>query len=88
MRFDKFVQPKNLKTALEILKKDPKSVILGGTTFLRISDKNYSTGIDLSALGLKYIKEVGDQIEIGAYTSLRTLETDPIINKYFGHKWL
>lgn len=84
MRFDKFVQPKNLKTALEILKKDPKSVILGGTTFLRISDKNYSTGIDLSALGLKYIKEVGDQIEIGAYTSLRTLETDPIINKYFG----
>lgn len=84
MRFDKFVQPEDLKTALEILKEDSNSVILGGTTFLRLSDKKYSTGIDLSNLGLDYIKENNDQIEIGAYTSLRTIETDQIINKHFG----
>jgi len=84
MRFDKFVQPKNLKTALVMLKEDSNSVILGGTTFLRLSDKKYSTGIDLSNLNLDYIKENDDQIEIGAYTSLRTIETDPIINNYFG----
>ena len=84
MRFDKFVQPKNLKTALVMLKEDSNSVILGGTTFLRLSDKKYSTGIDLSNLGLNYIKENNNQIEVGAYTSLRTIETDPIINKYFG----
>ncbi|NQT64665.1 MAG: FAD binding domain-containing protein [FCB group bacterium] len=85
MRFEKFVQPENLKSALEILKKDPNSVILGGTTFLRLSDKRYSTGIDLSNLELDFIKENNDQIEIGAFTSLRTIETDPIINKYFGN---
>ena len=84
MRFEKFVTPQDFATALDILKKDKDSVILGGTTFLRLSDKKYSTGIDLSGLGLKYVKEVDDQIEIGAYTSLRTIETDPIINKYFG----
>jgi CO/xanthine dehydrogenase FAD-binding subunit len=83
MRFDKFLQPENLKEALEIIKEDSNSVILGGTTFLRLSDKKYSTGIDLSNLGLDYIKENNNQIEIGAYTSLRTIETDPIINKYF-----
>ena len=85
MRFEKFLQPDNLKAALEILKTDPNSVILGGTTFLRLSDKKYSTGIDLSNLGLDYIKEKNDQIEIGAYTSLRTIEINPIIIKYFGN---
>jgi len=84
MRFEKFVTPQDFATALEIFKKDKDSVILGGTTFLRLSEKKYSTGIDLSGLGLKYVKEVDDQIEIGAYTSLRTIETDPIIKKYFG----
>ncbi|MDA3814184.1 MAG: FAD binding domain-containing protein [Candidatus Cloacimonetes bacterium] len=85
MRFEKFVQPENLKTALDILKKDSNSVILGGTTFLRLSDNRYSTGIDLSNLKLDFIKENDHQIEIGAYTSLRTIETDPVINKYFGN---
>jgi len=85
MRFDKFVQPENLKSALGLLKKDSNSVILGGTTFLRLSDKKYSAGIDLSNLKLDYIKENDDQIEIGAYTHLRTIEIDPIINKYFGN---
>ncbi len=85
MRFDKFVQPDNLQAALKILKKDANSVILGGTTFLRLSDKKYSNGIDLSNLGLDYIKENDNQIEIGAYTSLRTIETNSAINKYFGN---
>jgi len=85
MRFDEFVQPKNFKDALEILTGDSNSVILGGTTFLRISDKKYSTGIDLSNLGFNFIKETKDYIEIGAYTSLRTIETNSTINKYFGN---
>lgn len=83
MRFNNFVQPEGLHSAIEILKKDPDSVILGGTTFLKLSKKKYSQGIDLSKLGLDYIKENGDSIEIGAYTSFRTLEVDPLINKYF-----
>ena len=85
MRFEKYIRPQNFEEALQILKSDQNSVILGGTTFLRLSDRKYSTGIDLSNLGLDFIKEVNDQIEIGAYTSLRKIETDPIINKYFGN---
>jgi len=84
MRFEKIVKPKNFETALKILKDDPDSVILGGTTFLRLSDKKYSTAIDLADLDLDYIIENEDNIEIGAYTSLRTIEKDTIINKHFG----
>jgi CO/xanthine dehydrogenase FAD-binding subunit len=84
MRFEKFVKPKDSETALQILKEDPESVILGGTTFLRLSDKKYSTGIDLSELNLNYIKEKEDLIEIGAYTTLRDIEINPILNKYYG----
>lgn len=84
MRFETLVKPLDSKIALDILKNDKDSVILGGTTFLRLSDKNYSTAIDLSNLELDYIQEQDNQIKIGAYTSLRTIETDPVINKYFG----
>lgn len=84
MRFEKFVKPEDPETALKILKEDPESVILGGTTFLKLSEKRYSTGIDLSKLDLNFIEEKGDLIEIGAYTTLREIEINPIINKYFG----
>jgi len=83
MRFDKLVKPENLDLAGQILKDDPDSVILGGSTFLRISDKKYSTAIDLSDLNLDYIKDNQMQIEIGSYTTLREIETSSIINKYW-----
>lgn len=84
MRFDNFVKPKDSGTALQILKDDPDSVVLGGTTFLKLSDKKYSTGIDLSELNLNFVRENDEFIEIGAYTTLREIEINPIINKYFG----
>ncbi|MCF7858788.1 MAG: FAD binding domain-containing protein [Candidatus Cloacimonetes bacterium] len=83
MRFDKFIRPDNLQTALKYLQKDKDAVILGGNTFLRLSERKYTLGIDISNLKLDYIKESKEDIEIGAFTSLRTIETDPIINKYF-----
>jgi CO/xanthine dehydrogenase FAD-binding subunit len=85
MRFEKLVKPGDLELAGQILKDDPDSVILGGTTFLRISDKKYSTAIDLSDLSLDYIKDNKTQIEIGSYTTLREIETSPTINKYWGN---
>ena len=45
--------------------------------------KRIGTGIDLSALNLNLIEESSDYIEIGAMTTLRDLEVNPILNKYF-----
>lgn len=83
MRFEKYVRPDNLSTALDLLQADKDAVILGGNTFLRLSKIKYSTALDLSELGIDFIEEKKDVIEIGAYTSFRTIETNKVIKKYF-----
>ena len=42
------------------------------------------TAIDLSACGLDYIRETEEAVMIGAYTSLRDIETSAVILENFG----
>lgn len=77
------VQPNTLEEAYSILTKRKNNQILGGTAFLRMGNKRIGTGIELSNLGLDYIKEDDDYIEIGAMTTLRSLEISPILNNNF-----
>lgn len=84
MKFKDYKSPTSFEAALKILKDDKNSVILGGTTLLRLSNRNYSTAIDLSNLDLDFIRETDNEIQIGAYTSLRDIETNAIIQNHFG----
>lgn len=77
------VQPNTLEEAYSILTKRKNNQILGGTAFLRMGNKRIGTGIELSNLGLDYIKEDGNYVEIGAMTTLRSLEVSPILNDNF-----
>ncbi|GAA0715157.1 FAD binding domain-containing protein [Paraclostridium ghonii] len=77
------VQPSTLEEAYSILTKRKNNQILGGTAFLRMGKKRIGTGVELSNLNLDYIKEDDNFIEIGAMTSLRSLETSEIINSNF-----
>lgn len=77
------VQPTSLEEAYEILTKRKNNVVIGGSAFLRMGKKRIGTGIDLSGLNLNLIEESSDYIEIGAMTTLRDLEVNPILNKYF-----
>lgn len=77
------VQPQSLEEAYEILTKRKNNIVIGGSAFLRMGKKRIGTGIDLSALNLSIIEESSDYIEIGGMTTLRDLETNPILNKYF-----
>ena len=77
------VQPNTLEEAYSILVKRKNNQILGGTAFLRMGKKRIGTGIELSNLGLDYIKENDEFIEIGSMTTLRSLETSSIINEQF-----
>lgn len=77
------VQPTSLEEAYEILTKRKNNIVIGGSAFLRMGKKRIGTGIDLSALNLNLIEESSDYIEIGAMTTLRDLEINPILNKYF-----
>jgi len=83
MRFENYARPESLATALEILSKEENAVIVGGNTFLRFSNKKYSTVIDLSNLNLNSVEETPETIEIGASTTFRDIEINPILIKHF-----
>jgi len=84
MKFKNYKSPKNFLDAMKIIKSDRNAVVLGGSTFIRLSNKEYSTAVDLSNLNLNCITETESEIKIGAYTSLREVETNKIIKNHFG----
>lgn len=60
------------------------TVIVAGNMWLRMCGMRRQTALDLSALGLDFIKEDEQGFIIGAMTPLRTMETHPALNAAFG----
>lgn len=60
------------------------TVIVAGNMWLRMCGMRRQTALDLSALGLDFIKEDEQGFTIGAMTTLRTMETHPALNTAFG----
>ncbi|MBP2637747.1 MAG: pucC: xanthine dehydrogenase subunit [Firmicutes bacterium] len=77
-------QPDTLEAAYKVLKEKRSNAVLGGCAYLRMGTQKIHTGVDLTKLGLKYIKEQDNCIEIGAMTSFRDVETNQVLNKYAG----
>ncbi len=75
-------QPDTLEAAYKILKEKRSNAVLGGCSYLRLGSQNIHTGVDLSKLGLRYIKDQDSCIEIGAMTSFRDVETNRALNNY------
>lgn len=78
------VQPKTVEEAYEILTKRKNNQVIGGSAWLRMGSKRIGTAVELSQLGLDYIKDSGDYIEIGAMTTFRSLETSKLLEENFG----
>ncbi|MFB0918307.1 MAG: FAD binding domain-containing protein [Clostridiaceae bacterium] len=78
LNYKNVVRAGSLEEAYEVYSGNLKNVLLGGTNFLRIGNANFETAVDLSDLGLRYIKDNGNEIEMGAYTTYRDLETDEL----------
>lgn len=81
MKIKEYLKPRSMREAYELYSKG--AVILGGGAFLNLGEKEIERAIDISALGLDYIKEDDQQIEIGAMTTLREIEISPVVNKSF-----
>lgn len=60
------------------------TVIVAGNMWLRMCGMRRQTALDLSALGLDYIKEDEQGFTIGAMTTLRAMETHAALNTAFG----
>ena len=76
-----YVRVKTLEEAFE-LNKLKTNWIIGGMMWLRMSDRNVNTAIDLCDLGLDKIEENDDEFSIGAMVTLRQLEKHEGLNSY------
>ncbi|GIM29263.1 molybdopterin dehydrogenase [Clostridium polyendosporum] len=83
MKIDEYLKPKTLEEAYNLLNSCKKSAVIGGGAFLRLSNRHIRLGIDLSNIGLNYIKENDKEIEIGAMVTLREVEQSEIIKNNF-----
>ena len=82
--FSNYVVPKNTEEAYSALISKKSARLIGGGMFLRMGNKKIGLAIDLSQAGLDYINDTGEEIEIGAMTSLRTFETSEVLNENYG----
>ena len=81
LRFKEYIRPSTAAEAFELNKKRSNR-IAGGMMWLRLSRGAAASLVDLGGLGLDCIHETDTSFEIGAMTSLRSLEIHEGFNSY------
>lgn len=82
-QYKNYVIAQTLDEAYELNAKK-STVIVAGNMWLRMCGMRRQTALDLSELGLDYIKEDELGFTIGAMTTLRTMEKHAVLNAAFG----
>lgn len=81
--YNQYVRAESLEEAYDLYQKK-NNFILAGMLWQKMRNKTMGTAIDLCGLGLDKIEETEEAFRIGAYVSLRDLETDEALNAYTG----
>lgn len=79
LKIKTYVKVQSLDEAYELNQKRSNR-ILGGMLWMKMSDAQIQTAIDLSGLGLNQIEENGEEFSIGCMVSLRQLELHEGLN--------
>ena len=79
--YNQDVRAQSLDEAYELYQKKP-NFVLGGMLWLKMKNKTLGTAIDLCDLGLDQIDEDENEFRIGAYATLRQIETHEALNAY------
>lgn len=79
--YNQYVRAQSLDEAYELYQKKP-NFVLGGMLWLKMKNKTLGTAIDLCDLGLDQIDEDENEFRIGAYETLRQIETHEALNAY------
>ncbi len=79
-------RPTDLATAVALLRRERvvTDVLAGGTEVVGRNDSVLDAVVDISGLGLSYIRTEGDRLCIGATTRLRELEQDETVRSLAG----
>ena len=79
--YNQYIRAKSLEEAYELYQKR-QNFIVGGMLWTKMKNTTLGTAIDLCELGLDGIEENENEFRIGAYVSLRDIETNESLNKY------
>lgn len=79
--YNQYVRAQSLDEAYELYQKKP-NFVLGGMLWLKMKNKTLGTAIDLCDLGLDQIDEDENEFRIGAYATLRQIESHEALNAY------
>ena len=74
-----FYYPTTIKEAKEFLEKPSTIAVAGGTSF---TGRNVNSLVDLTRLGLDYIKNEKQEIRIGATTTITELKESKVLNGF------
>jgi len=83
MEILEYARPRSMDEAFRLIR-ERHGTAIGGAAWLRTNTKTMALGVDLDGLGLEYIREAGERIEIGAMTTYRELETSQLLKARFG----
>lgn len=83
MEIVEYSRPRSIDEALRLIR-DRKGMPIAGAAWLRTNAKTIRLAVDLSELGLDYIRETPSGVEIGAMTSYRGIETSALLAERFG----
>lgn len=72
-------KPKTPADAIKLLQQPGTVALAGGTALNSDNRRDVEAVVDLSALGLSYIKEASGAVAIGAMTTLAAIEESPIL---------
>ena len=81
LKIKNYVKVESLEEAYELNQKRT-ACVLGGMVWLKMGNRNVTTAIDLSGLGLDTITETEEEFVIGCMTPLRDLELHPGLHTY------
>jgi len=83
MEISTFVRAASLDEAYTLVH-EQKGFPVGGGAWSRLNARRVDLAVDLSALGLRYIRKKGSMIEIGAMSTARDIETSRELQAAFG----
>lgn len=81
LKIKEYIKAADLKAAYEYC--GSGAVIIGGGAFLNLGDRCLEQALDLSQLGLDFIEDFEDRVEIGAMTCLRDIENHEAVRQSF-----
>jgi len=83
MEIGSYLRPKSMEEAYSLIV-EKRGMPIGGGAWMHMAARKTALAVDLSGLGLRYIREAGDAIEIGAMATARDIEISPLLSAGFG----